>query len=80
MGKYLWLLVTPDEYELPLYSADSARELTEFCGVEEVTVRTMALKYDKGIINKSKFIRVKLDDDLADELNDELRALGGSNG
>ena len=29
MGKYLWLCVEADEYELPLYVADTARELAE---------------------------------------------------
>ena len=38
MGKYLWMAVTPDEYELPMYVADTARELGEKYGVSKTAV------------------------------------------
>ena len=58
MGKYLWLAVEIDEYELPLYVADSARELAEKFGTTKHNVECNVLRGDNGRISGRRFIRV----------------------
>lgn len=36
MNKYLWMAVTPDELELPMAVADTARELTAMFGLKAI--------------------------------------------
>lgn len=38
-GKYYWLKVTNDRYELPLVVAESCGELAKACGVTVNTIR-----------------------------------------
>lgn len=38
--KYVWLLVTADEYELPLYVAETVSELADFVGLAPSTIRS----------------------------------------
>ena len=59
MGKYLWLAVEADKYELPLYVADTARELAEKCGTTKHNVETFVSKKSNGRILGSKYIKVK---------------------
>lgn len=59
MGKYYWLLVEADEYELPLVVADTARELAEKCGTTKHNVETFVSKKSNGRILGSKYIKVK---------------------
>ena len=58
MGKYLWLAVEADKYELPLYVADSARELAEKFGTTKHNVECNVLRGDNGRISGRRFIRV----------------------
>ena len=58
MGKYLWLAVEIDEYELPLYVADSARELAEKFDTTKHNVECNVLRGDNGRISGRRFIRV----------------------
>ena len=37
-GKYYWMIVTNDEYELPIVVCDTARELAEYLGLKPNTV------------------------------------------
>lgn len=58
MGKYLWMCVEADEYELPLAVADTAKELAEKCGVTTNNV-ILSAKFDLGgKKTKTKYIRV----------------------
>lgn len=58
MPKYLWLAVEPDEYELPLAVADTARELGAIYGIRKDTVIDMVSKGKSGKISGRKFIKV----------------------
>lgn len=58
MGKYLWLCVESDEYELPLAVADTARELGEMCGTNKHNVETFVSKNSNGRKNGKKYIKV----------------------
>lgn len=62
--KNLWLAVTRDEFEFPIYIADSAEELAELTGKATNTIRSMASKYKKGKVKFSRYRRVKLDDEV----------------
>lgn len=58
MGKYLWLAVETDKYELPLAVADSARELGEMMGSNKHNVETFVCKRSSGKLNGFKYIKV----------------------
>ena len=58
MGKYLWLAVEADKYELPIAVADSARELGEMMGSNKHNVETFVCKQSNGRINGFKYIKV----------------------
>ena len=38
-SRYYWLIVTADEYELPLVVADSVAELAKMTGINPVVIR-----------------------------------------
>ena len=59
MGKYLWLCVEVDEYELPIAVADTARELGEMCGTNKHNVETFVSKKSSGRQKGRKYIKVK---------------------
>lgn len=58
VSKYYWLAVTPDEFELPLAVADSARELGEICGISGDTVECSAWRGSDGTNSGRKFVKV----------------------
>lgn len=58
----VWMLVTKDEFELPVAIADSAKELAELRGVNQLTVSSTCTKERKGFC-RSKYKRVEIDDD-----------------
>ena len=58
MTKYIWMAVTPDEYELPLAVADSARELSYILGVTIDTIKTSALRQSDGSLSGRKIVKV----------------------
>lgn len=64
--KYLWLYVTPDKYEVPIYVCDTAQELADKRGVSVSTVKTGAL------INKRKgygnYIKVEVEEDMDEDI------------
>ena len=64
MGKYLWMLVTADEYELPLAVADSARALAEMVGSTKHNVESFVSKGCNGRMNGTKYIKVVNDEEL----------------
>ncbi|MBP3931316.1 MAG: hypothetical protein J6D47_17350 [Peptostreptococcaceae bacterium] len=58
MGRYIWMAVTTDEYELPIFVADSAKELGECLGCSSITVRTAFTCNYSGRWKKRKIVRV----------------------
>lgn len=61
-SKYLWIAVEADEYELPLYVADSARELAEKFGTTKHNVECLVYRDRGGLISGRKFLKVLKDD------------------
>ena len=45
MGKFLWLMITQDKYELPLVVADTAKELAMITGTTKNNVVSSACRY-----------------------------------
>lgn len=56
--KALYLLVTEDEYELPIAVCDSIKELANTIGVNQNAITSCLCKYRKGKIKKSKYRKV----------------------
>ena len=62
MGKYLWMAVEADEYELPLAVADTAREIAELF---DTTAGCVQVLVDGGYSGRKigkKFVKVLKDD------------------
>lgn len=60
MRDHLYMFVTADKYELPVF-VGTAPEVAKFAGVKEMTVRTLAYKYEKYGM-PSRYIRVEFED------------------
>lgn len=58
MSKYLWLAVESDKYELPLYVADTARELAEKFDMTKHNVEITAIYGNSGAISGRRFMKV----------------------
>lgn len=58
--KFAWLLVTTDEYELPLMVCDTVRELAERCNTTEGTIYSTISHFEAGRKPRSKFKRVEI--------------------
>lgn len=56
--KWLWLLVTDDEYELPLYVCDTKYELAEYCGTTPSNIQSAVFKAEKKERKFSRYRRV----------------------
>lgn len=56
MKKYVWLYISNDKYELPLYIADTATELGKFLGLSRTTIY---FSYSKYLNNKAKTCRFR---------------------
>ena len=59
MGKYIWMCVEADEYELPLAVADTARELAEILGADKHNIETSVSKHSSGRKNGYKYLKVR---------------------
>lgn len=57
------MVVTKDEYELPIAIAETSKELAKICGVSCKTVISGALRSKSGKVKKSRYIKVEIDDD-----------------
>lgn len=60
MKKKLYMMVTTDEYELPLGVYDSLDELVEKQGVTKSHVKSSISQYEHGIIKRTPFRKVKV--------------------
>lgn len=63
MNKYYWLCVETDEYELPLYVADSARELAEKFDTTGHNVECNVARGDNGRCSGRKFMKIPRKED-----------------
>lgn len=59
--EYIWLAVTPDEYELPIAVADSAGSLARILKVPEYRVRNNWTNRRSGKNNGQKIIRIEIE-------------------
>lgn len=60
----VYMLVTPDRYELPLLVADSAVELAKAAGVTISCVSHMIRKRERGTLKtRSQYVRVWVDEE-----------------
>lgn len=57
------MMVTKDEYELPLVIADTAKELAAKTGYSENNIRSTISHYESGRHKKVKFYKIRIDED-----------------
>ena len=62
MGRYIWIAVEADKYELPIAIADTAKELAAIMGVSIQTINSATSRGDSGKQSGRKFMRVRNDD------------------
>jgi len=62
MSKYLWLCVEPDEYELPLAVADTARELAMKMGTSKANVENNAWRENNGVVTGRRYLKIRKDE------------------
>lgn len=61
--KAVYMLVTPDKYELPVLVADSAAELAKAVGVTISSVSHMVRMRERGKLKtRSRYVRVWVDE------------------
>lgn len=61
MGKNrLYMMVTTDEYELPLAVAETARELADMVGVKVNSIYTSMSHHKAGDLAKTPYVKVDL--------------------
>lgn len=65
MGKYLYMLVTADEYELPLAVGDSLYDLARILGVSPSAI-SHSLHRDSPH-NRTRYVRVEINENEEDE-------------
>lgn len=72
MKRKLYIAATPDEYELPLFVTDSARELADWLGIKEESVLQKINRQQRRPRNLTRgqcaalLYRVVIDDDEED--------------
>lgn len=59
----LYLLITNDQYELPLAVADTPTELSQMTGYKRSYIKSALSKFDKGERPNAPFRRIEVDDD-----------------
>lgn len=57
----LWLKVTNDKYELPIYVCDTAKELAELCGVKTNSLYSNIGKYKAGKLASCRYRVVEIE-------------------
>ena len=66
MKRKLWLLVSEDKYELPLCVAETARELGEMIGVNELRIINTVAQYKRRGKTFCRYVKLEFDDDKED--------------
>ena len=59
----LYMGVTPDKYELPLFVADSLKELSKMSGFDYDSVRHLISKRSSGKNKGIKFLKITLEEE-----------------
>lgn len=59
----LYMGVTPDKYELPIFVADSLKELSKISGFDYDSVRHLISKRSSGKNKGIKFIKITIDEE-----------------
>lgn len=57
----VWMYVTKDKYELPIYVADSAKELAKLVGTRSDLIHS-AIWHAKQRNGRCKYVKVNIDD------------------
>ena len=65
---YLYMQVTQDEYELPIYVCDSVAELSRLSGSTKANIRNCISRVKNGKRKKSRFVKVDIGKLGQDEL------------
>jgi hypothetical protein len=63
MQKNLWLAVTPDEYEFPIYIEDTVTKLAKRLGVTPSTVTALSQRKTNGKTSGRRIIKLPLDEE-----------------
>lgn len=63
MQKYLWLAVTADQYEFPIYIEDTAKKLGERLNISARAVTYIAFAQCNGSRSGRKIVKVRLDEE-----------------
>ena len=58
----IWMKVTLYEYEFPLLVCDSIKTLADKSGVKIDTIRSKISKYEHGLIPRTQYRKVVIDD------------------
>lgn len=62
MKNVVWMKVTNDELELPIFVAETSTELAKICGVSPNSVIEAACRTRHGNYSSGRYYKVKIDD------------------
>lgn len=69
--RFVWMEISKDRYELPIYVADSAKELAELTGKQNATAIISAVSHAKKRGGWCKYTRVPITEETQEgEQND----------
>jgi hypothetical protein len=75
MTSYIWIAATPDEYELPVYVADSATELARIMGCTLSNISKLLHYQKRGQVPKKyKIIKLTFKEDKDEQRKNKKRA------
>lgn len=66
MIKYLWLAVTPDEYEFPILIEDTAQKLAKKLNVTTSTIICSVTRNQSGRNSGRKIVKVEFEEERND--------------
>lgn len=58
----LYMEVTRDKYELPIFISPSAREVAENAGTDINTVYSLCSRHKRGVYKRTRFVKVEIGD------------------
>ena len=60
MKRYLWLAVTADKYEFPIYIEDSCTKLANKLGISSCTIVNSVTQNSSGLYSGRKIVKVEV--------------------
>ena len=63
LKKYLYMAVTPDEYQLPLAVADSVQQLARMVGVTTNSIYSAISHGESRNWKKRRYVRIRIDEE-----------------